>query len=128
MLVVHPLSNLAALGDQDPLQPPVRGHDAFDQHFLDRSDWREILPIVLVQLLELAGLFLVLLTLEHHVTGEDAVFDGIHFGDGFAIGRFRSGGPSGVLSVRGDLFGCGHRIPWVSGWGLTPCCILVLHA
>src|SRR5271168_139509 len=106
MAVVDAHGDFAGFGLLQAAQAPEGGEELVDEHFFGDADGEVVFAQALVDGGEFIGVFLDMIAADEDFGGEDAVFEGVHFG-GVASGRgFGAGGFFGVGLVGGDL-----------GWG-----------
>src|SRR5271168_5461062 len=106
MAFVDAHGDFAGFGLLQAAQAPESGDDLVDEHFFGDADGEVVFAQALVDGGEFIGVFLDVFAADEDFGGEDAVFEGVHFG-GVASGLgFGAGGFFGVFFIGGD-FGLG---------------------
>ena len=101
------LADLAGLVADGAVASPIADGDFLDEEFLDHADGPEFIAQLGEEGFELVGVFEVVAGGYDEVSGEEAVFEGVEAGDGFAVGGAGAGGIAGVSTIGPTLGGGG---------------------
>lgn len=99
------------LGAEGAAEPPVGDGNFLDEEVFEGADGMEVVDETGKEVLEILAGFVDVFALDDDTPGQEAVFEGVEFGAGLALGGAGAGGVLGVAPVGIDLSRGSHRSP-----------------
>lgn len=108
---INNVGDVLDLGTEGAAEPPVGDGYFLDEEVFEGADGMEVVDEAGEEVVEILAGFVDVFALDDDAPGQEAVFEGVEFGAGFALGGAGAGGVPGIAAVGIDLSLGSHRSP-----------------